>query len=356
MERASQRGSVGGANPPPLPLTSAVAAHIPDYIPPAPPGLNAVSFPAPIVRLGDLYASNTITGSNARATALLNVYSTFISTYTPPPNKLYSADLVGHLNNFFQYLTMQRPHSLSMGSAQSFLKSAVQALDSTIKTEVARAALVESISRYILEKITCSQQVIADLCLTKINNDDTILTFGSSVLLTAVFSAAAAAGKKFKVVVLDSRVNPTGLALAEHLAELNVPVTYTLFQSLSYVLPTCTKVLLSCCGITSNGSVYASAGTSGIAVSASRLNIPVLVCCETYKFSSKVIRDSLSVNEKGDPRAVALGVTDGDCNGLLSVVNLKFDITKSEFISGVVTETGIVPPSSVAVVLREIEQ
>jgi translation initiation factor eIF-2B subunit delta len=344
------------AVPPPLPQNAGFASHIPPYGPAAARPLGVVvNTPASVVRLGHLYATNAITGSNARAVALLRTFQVLIESYTPPPKKLYSQDLIAALNNHFQYLTEKRPHSLSMGSCMSFLKTTIQSLDMKVTTLDARSLLTAAIDRFVLEKIECSGQVIAGLCLTKINDGDVILTFGSSELLKQVFLEAKKAGKDFKVIVLDSNTSPTGLALAKVLADKDVDVTYSLYHSLSYVLPTATKVLLSCCGITSNGSVYAGAGTSGIAVTASRLNIPVLVCCETYKFSRKVIRDSLSANERGNPSLVSRGCTDGDCDGMLSVVNIKYDITKSDFVSGVVTETGIIPTSSVAVVLREIE-
>jgi translation initiation factor eIF-2B subunit delta len=67
-----------------------------------------------------------------------------------------------------------------------------------------------------------------------------------------------------------------------------------------------------------------------------------------------VIRDSLSANERGGPSLVA--AVSGISHPLLSVVNLLHDATRSEYISAVVTESGIVPPSSVAVVLRELDQ
>jgi translation initiation factor eIF-2B subunit delta len=38
----------------------------------------------------------------------------------------------------------------------------------------------------------------------------------------------------------------------------------------------------------------------------------------------------------------------------LKLLNIMYDLTPSEFVSGIVTEMGILPPTSVAVILREM--
>ena len=48
-----------------------------------------------------------------------------------------------------------------------------------------------------------------------------------------------------------------------------------------------------------NGYVMSRIGTSQVALVARSFNIPVLVCCETYKFSDRVQTDSIVNNELG---------------------------------------------------------
>jgi translation initiation factor eIF-2B subunit delta len=47
--------------------------------------------------------------------------------------------------------------------------------------------------------------------------------------------------------------------------------------------------------------------TDAVALSARRYNIPVIVCCETYKFSEKLQLDSICWNEVGDPAELVSG-------------------------------------------------
>ena len=52
------------------------------------------------------------------------------------------------------------------------------------------------------------------------------------------------------------------------------------------------KVLLGASAMLANGNVISRVGTSMVALMARQYNVPVLVCCETYKFSEKVSPDS----------------------------------------------------------------
>ena len=69
-------------------------------------------------------------------------------------------------------------------------------------------------------------------------------------------------------------------------------------------------MLLGAQALLSNGMVLSRAGTALVSLTGHALNRPVLVCCETYKFSDRVQTDSQVYNElgKGDTqREVARG-------------------------------------------------
>lgn len=95
-------------------------------------------------------------------------------------------------------------------------------------------------------------------------------------------------------------------------------------------------------------------------------NVPVLVCCETCKISNRVQLESFTGNELSNPDVgVAFTTTDANTtsnNSLrhwrttpnLKLLSIMYDLTPSEFVSGIVTEMGILPPTSIAVILREM--
>ena len=89
--------------------------------------------------------------------------------------------------------------------------------------------------------------------------------------------------------------------------------------------------------------------------------VPVLVCCEAYKFSERVQLDSICSNELGDPEVISKVLGREDVNYLdgwantenLQLLNLIYDATPSDYISMIVTDYGMVPPTSVPVIVRE---
>ena len=125
-----------------------------------------------------------------------------------------------------------------------------------------------------------------------------------------------------------------------------------------------------------NGYVMSRVGTSLIALVAKTFNVPVLVCCETYKFSDRVQTDSFVFNELGkvfiriNRKFVHPCVSfSGDPSDLvpiskenflsewqsiksLNLLNLVYDVTSPNLIAMVVTELGKIPCTSVPVVLH----
>ena len=186
------------------------------------------------------------------------------------------------------------------------------------------------------------------------------------------------------MVVVDSRPLLEGRETLRLLSEAGIPCTYVLLNVLSYLMMReVTKVFLGASALMSNGSVLGRVGAACVALMARANHVPVLVCCETYKICHRVQLESITGNELGDPEDVvrtsdcAMGGGgarygsncgegtggDGESKEVLAdwrdqpnlkLLNLMYDVTPSDFVSGIVTELGILPPTSVAVLLRAI--
>ena len=356
-----------------------------------------------ILSLGMQYASGSIRGGNARAKAMLRAFQQVIRDYEPssssssssntaaptggrpPTARSAQKDDIRHdldhriIKPAFQYWTTQcRPHSVSMGNAFTFLKLAVAALDRDMSLEEVKEVLVETIDAYIHERVDVADEAISKHASSKIVDGDVILTYGcSAVVEVLLLEAARDKGvDSFRVIVVDSRPLLEGRALVGRLAEAGIECTYILLNALSYVMMReVTKVFLGASALMSDGSVLSRVGTAGVALMARSNNVPVLVCCETYKISNRVQLESITGNELGNPDDVVSagsamdGAGEGSSSGSqqtnsiisdwrtvpnLKVMNLLYDLTPSEFVSGIVTEMGILPATSVAVLLREM--
>lgn len=203
-------------------------------------------------------------------------------------------------------------------------------------------------------------------------------------------------GKKFRVTVIDSRPLFEGKHFARALVEAGMDVQYTLTHGLAPATKDATKVFLGAHAMTSNGCLYSRVGTALVAMSAKDrargINIPVIVLCETVKFTDRVALDSIVVNEIADPDELVGSekpwkITDGDSTAEeskekttkggkakesappptpkpkdplenwkstpnLQLLNIMHDVTPREYIDMVITEMGILPPSAVPTVHR----
>ena len=69
----------------------------------------------------------------------------------------------------------------------------------------------------------------------------------------------------------------------------------------------------------------------------------------------RVKMDSITSNELGDPNALIYGETllNWKQQSHLSMLNLIYDLTPIDFVQMVITEVGVMPPTSVPVIIRE---
>lgn len=122
----------------------------------------------------------------------------------------------------------------------------------------------------------------------------------ASSLLTAALVLKVENREKL-VQILNFTSFFIGKELLRRLVNEGVRCTYALVHGLAYVMKEVTKVFLGAHTLFSNGTVLSRAGTASVAMTAHSFNVPVIVCCETYKFTERVQLDSFVFNELGDP-------------------------------------------------------
>uniref|UniRef100_A0A8C5KPR0 Translation initiation factor eIF2B subunit delta n=1 Tax=Jaculus jaculus TaxID=51337 RepID=A0A8C5KPR0_JACJA len=310
---------------------------------------SSVIHPA-MVRLGLQYSQGLVSGSNARCIALLRALQQvchLILSYDPIP-----------LPTPPHFLTQCRPLSASMCNAIKFLNKEITSMSSSKREEEAKLELGAAIDRYVQEKIVLAAQAISRFASKKISNGDVILVYGCSSLVSRILQEAWAKGRKFRVVVVDSRPWLEGRHMLRSLVRAWVPASYLLIPAASYVLPEVSKVLLGAHALLANGSVMSRVGTAQLALVARAHNVPVLVCCETYKFCERVQTDAFVSNELDDPddlqckRGEHVALANWQDYPSLRLLNLVYDVTPPELVDLVITELGMIPCSSVPVVLR----
>jgi translation initiation factor eIF-2B subunit delta len=397
---------------PTLQLSPSVAASVSDSLSSsAAPSTATISsthnlHPA-VLQLGHDYATHAIRGGNARCRAMLHCFRALLLDYQPVVDgkvDIRQALLHDLFNPAFSFWTHHcRPHSVSMGNAYSFVKHAVASLDRNITAmstsvptgtiaadsnqhdEMAsswlatRNVLLDTLEQYERERLEYAGRAIAELAAALLvssnkgitntkQQGEVFLTFGYSEAVAMVVTQLAKqqralTSSSVRFIVVDSRPQFSGKQMLQTLRREGMQCSYILLNALSYVLQDVTKVLLGASALMSDGSLLGQIGSGCVALAAHMHRIPVLVCCETYKISNKLYLESITHNELGSPEELNIPVGDhgsdaqtsrftGD--GDLKKLHLKYDLTPAEFVSGIVTELGVVPATSVAVLLREM--
>ncbi|XP_021760026.1 translation initiation factor eIF-2B subunit delta-like isoform X1 [Chenopodium quinoa] len=314
-----------------------------------------------VYKVGLRYLTGDISGGNARCIAMLQAFQEAINDYSTPPEKALIRDLTARIGSYVSFLIECRPLSISMGNAIRFLKNRIAKLPMCLSESEAKASLQSDINHFISEKILIADKVIVKHAVTKIRDGDVLLTYGSSSAVEMILLHAHEMGKQFRVVIVDSRPKLEGQLLLRRLVAKGVNCTYTHINAVSYTMHEVTRVFLGAASVLSNGTVYSRVGTACVAMVAHAFHVPVLVCCEAYKFHERVQLDSICFNELGDPDAILKVpgrreinyLKDWTSNENLQLLNLMYDTTPSDYISMIITDYGMIPPTSVPVIVRE---
>ena len=186
--------------------------------------------------------------------------------------------------------------------------------------------------------------------------------------------------------MVDSKPLFEGKQLARKLANAGITVRYYLITGASHAVKDATKVFLGAHAMMSNGRLYSRVGTALVSMLAHSHSLPVIVLCQSVKFTEKVALDSIVGNEvapaeellseaerrellplksrlpppKGDDKSTSEDGPAGTTDVLkwiedaanLHHLQVLYDVTPAQYINMVITEYGSLPPSSVPVVHR----
>lgn len=354
-----------------------------------------------------------IVGSSRRCIEMMRAFKDVINSYHTPEGTSLQRHLTGHLSHQIEYLKTGRPLSISMGNSIRWLKQKISLIPINTDEDECKRLLNKDIDDFIVEKIDAADQVIVEYSENHIGNNSKILTFGYSKVLFELFEyCSMVQNKKFDIFIIDSKPLFEGKKLAKKLSNIeNIKLHYNLINSISSVLENSNIdfCFLGAHSMLSNGRLYSRVGTALVAMSCKNKSIPVLVCCESLKFSDKVQLDSVTLNELGDSDDLInikpfnktgfnlqtylnelnnKKLKDKDSNNnkknnnnnnsakkeqsivknpvddeydlsnwksikSLNILNILYDLTPPEYIQKIITEFGALPPSSVPVILRE---
>lgn len=125
---------------------------------------------------------------------------------------------------------------------------------------------------------------------------------------------------------------------------MGITVIWTTFGNLANFMKKITKVFSGCMAMFSNGTCLSQSGSSTAAILAKKHRKPFYVLARAYKFTNKTQIDSLTMN------LAQTSQIEGK-----EFFHLKYDVIPNQYISLLVTEFGLMPPTTVPVIIREFE-
>jgi translation initiation factor eIF-2B subunit delta len=236
--------------------------------------------------------------------------------------------------------------------------------------------VLDQIEKFLQERVYGADQMISKYALSKINDNDVIMTYARSHVVEMALKVAWQSGKRFRVIIVDSKPKREGKEMLRRLVKEGLDCSYVMINAVSYMMKEATKVFIGGHTMMYNGNLLSRCGTALVALTAQTYQVPVIVLCETYKFTEKVHLESFSLNELADPDEFVNSsdqqfeekkssteeetTSSGNKNAQqqekpqtlqnwrevdhLKVLNLAYDLCPAQFITMVITEVGMVPP------------
>ncbi|MDW8022568.1 MAG: S-methyl-5-thioribose-1-phosphate isomerase [Nitrososphaerota archaeon] len=207
-------------------------------------------------------------------------------------------------------------------------------------------SVVSAAARQFLKDLEDSKEKIAEVGAKRIPDNSTVLTHCHSSTVTYLLRKAKEKGKNFEVICTETRPFLQGRITARELLNAGIKVTLIVDSAARFFMNHVDLVIVGADAITSEGNVVNKIGTSTIALIAKEARTPFYVASELLKFDPATMYGDYEKIEERSPEEVWKNPPEG-----LIIRNPVFDVTRRDFIHGVICEEGIISPHSVTEVV-----
>jgi eIF-2B alpha/beta/delta-like uncharacterized protein len=193
--------------------------------------------------------------------------------------------------------------------------------------------------------------MIAETASGLIQAKDIIMTHSySSTVANALKKAYEK--QRIQIIVTRSGVSRVGQRAAWELGYSGVKQTYIDDTAIGIYIHQTTRVMVGADRICSDGGVVNGIGTYLMALSAFHSGVPFYVLCEKAKFdprmkSNEIEHEDHSPFEVAQPGILPEGV---------EIKNPYFDLTPLKFVTGIITEDGLIKPGEFAAYMDKLAE
>jgi len=254
--------------------------------------------------------------------------------------------------DFMEELNEARDILFASRSTEPLMRNAVRWIISQVENSVKEkvgtlSEVVVSSSNRFLKDLEVSKECIAKIGAKRIRDGMVVFTHCHSSTVTHILRKAKEQGKKFEVICTETRPVFQGRITAQELLSLDIKTTFIVDSAARSFMRNVDLVIVGADAITAEGNIINKIGTGTIALIAQEARKPFYVVAELLKFDPATVCGDYAQIEERSPNEVWKNPPEK-----LVIRNPAFDVTKRDFIHGVVCEEGIIPPHTVSEIIH----
>jgi len=202
--------------------------------------------------------------------------------------------------------------------------------------------VVSQIEDRVLEMYQGGRRRIMEIGAKRIKDGDIILTHCHSSAVTGTLMLAHELGKEFKVINTETRPKYQGRITSREMVDAGIDTTMIVDSAARHYMKEVDFVIVGCDALTSEGNVIKKIGTSQVALAAYEARIPFYVLGTLLKFEPITIHGHYEAIEERNTDEIWANPPEG-----LKIRNPAFDVTRRDYVSGLISEEGLISPHSI---------
>lgn len=254
--------------------------------------------------------------------------------------------------DFIRELTKAKDALFASRATEPLMRNAIRLVinrvDKSEEKNVKRLVEIVSLaSEQFLGDLESSRKRIAEIGAKRIRSNSVVLTHCHSSTVTNLLKRAQYEGKVFEVICTETRPVFQGQVTAKEMLDLGLKTTFIVDSASRFFMNDVDLVLVGADAITSEGNVINKIGTSMVALVAQESRTPFYVVSELLKFDPATVSGDYEKIEERSPNEIWKNAPEG-----LIIRNPAFDITRRDFIHGIICEDGMISPHSITEVMH----
>lgn len=254
--------------------------------------------------------------------------------------------------DFLRELTKARDVLFASRSTEPLMRNALRLIinrvDRSEEKNVKKLAEIASqAAQQFLLDLENSRKRIAEIGAKRIRSNSVVLTHCHSSTVTNLLKRAKYEGKVFELICTETRPVLQGQITAKEMLDLGIKTTFIVDSAARFFMNDVDLVLVGADAITSEGNVINKIGTSMVALVAHEARAPFYVVSELLKFDPATVSGDYEKIEERSPNEIWKNAPKE-----LTIRNPAFDVTRRDFIHGIICEDGMISPHSITEVMH----